>query len=286
MGQKEATEQHQPVPSSSQPLGDTGSVRTHTWQLEHAAALEEQPYGTTASPSGAAQQTPCLAKEKLSVALPPKRACSGTGGPGRLVPRQGVQVRQQQRPAADEVQAGHADHTGRVGPIAWWGTRKQLVVFFAEAGIGTRGGWGAKAVLQACRKVVERPNSGGPIDRVKGKVVTVDEFRTSRVSSAMNSPQPCEEELDRSKPTRPEGWKPQPVIGLNLIVAWSASAMPFTSVSASHRCQWLQWADGSGDDGIELRHTDTARHRWATALVLAFWLIFKRSAEALGMASL
>ncbi|GFH15722.1 hypothetical protein HaLaN_12005, partial [Haematococcus lacustris] len=26
----------------------------------------------------------------------------------------------------------------------------------------------------------------------------------------MNSPQPCEEELDRSKPTRPEGWKPQP----------------------------------------------------------------------------
>ncbi|KAJ9531579.1 hypothetical protein QJQ45_014956, partial [Haematococcus lacustris] len=67
--------------------------------------------------------------------------------------------------------------------------------------IGTRGGWGAKAVLQACRKVVERPNSGKPTDRVPGKVVTVDEFRTSR---------PCEEELDSSKPTRPEGWKPKP----------------------------------------------------------------------------
>ncbi|GFH11224.1 hypothetical protein HaLaN_06692 [Haematococcus lacustris] len=26
----------------------------------------------------------------------------------------------------------------------------------------------------------------------------------------MNSPQPCEEELNRSKPTRPEDWKPQP----------------------------------------------------------------------------
>ncbi|KAJ9523492.1 hypothetical protein QJQ45_007236 [Haematococcus lacustris] len=91
-----------------------------------------------------------------------------------------------------------------------WGTRKQLVVFFGNAGIGTRGGWGAKAVLQACRKVVERPNSGGPTDRVKGKVVTVDEFRTSRVSSILNSPQPCEEELDSSKPTRLEGWKPKP----------------------------------------------------------------------------
>ncbi|KAJ9507303.1 hypothetical protein QJQ45_006231 [Haematococcus lacustris] len=61
---------------------------------------------------------------------------------------------------------------------------------------------------KACRKVVERPNSGRPTDRVKGYVVTVDEFRTSRVSSAMNSPQPREEELDRSKPTRPEDWKP------------------------------------------------------------------------------
>ncbi|KAJ9514207.1 hypothetical protein QJQ45_012170 [Haematococcus lacustris] len=91
-----------------------------------------------------------------------------------------------------------------------WGTRKQLVVFFGNAGIGTRGGWGAKAVLQACRKVVERPNSGKPNDRVPGKVVTVDEFRTSRVSSVMNNPQPCEVELDRSKPTRLEGWKPQP----------------------------------------------------------------------------
>ncbi|MGQ2944432.1 MAG: hypothetical protein ACT6Q2_21355, partial [Blastomonas fulva] len=61
-----------------------------------------------------------------------------------------------------------------------WVTRKQPVVSFGNAGIGTRGGWGAKAVLQACRKVVERPNSGKPTNRVPGKVVTVDEFRTSR----------------------------------------------------------------------------------------------------------
>ncbi|KAJ9514086.1 hypothetical protein QJQ45_002183 [Haematococcus lacustris] len=104
-----------------------------------------------------------------------------------------------------------------------WGTRKQLVVFFGNAGIGTRDGWGAKAVLQACRKVVERANSGKPTDRVPGKVVTVDEFRTSRVSSAMNSPQPCEAELDRSKPTRLEGWKPQPGQVQNRLLrsAWS-----------------------------------------------------------------
>ncbi|GFH30350.1 hypothetical protein HaLaN_29185 [Haematococcus lacustris] len=91
-----------------------------------------------------------------------------------------------------------------------WRTRKQLVLFFGNAGIGTRGGCGPKAVLQACRKVVERANSGKPTDRVPGKVVTVDEFRTSRVSSAMNSPQPCESGLDRSKHTRLEGWKLQP----------------------------------------------------------------------------
>ncbi|KAJ9517231.1 hypothetical protein QJQ45_009157 [Haematococcus lacustris] len=104
-----------------------------------------------------------------------------------------------------------------------WGTRKQLVVFFGNASIGTRGGWGAKAVLQACRKVVDRANSGKPTDRVPGKVVTVDEIRTSRVSSAMNNPQPCEAEVDRSKPTRLEGWKPQPGQVQNRLLqsAWS-----------------------------------------------------------------
>ncbi|GFH22565.1 hypothetical protein HaLaN_20046 [Haematococcus lacustris] len=41
-----------------------------------------------------------------------------------------------------------------------WGARKQLVVFFGNAGIGTRGGWGAKAVLQACRKPTELQQMG------------------------------------------------------------------------------------------------------------------------------
>ncbi|KAJ9511751.1 hypothetical protein QJQ45_022609, partial [Haematococcus lacustris] len=82
---------------------------------------------------------------------------------------------------------------------------KQLVVFFGNVGIGVRGGSRAKAVLWACHKVVERPTSGMLTDRLPGKVVTVNEFCTSRVSSAMSTPQPCEDELDRSEPTRPRG---------------------------------------------------------------------------------
>ncbi|KAJ9510901.1 hypothetical protein QJQ45_027686, partial [Haematococcus lacustris] len=82
---------------------------------------------------------------------------------------------------------------------------KQLVVFFGAATIGTGGGWGADAVLRACCKVVCRPR--GP-DQRRGRVVLVDEHRTSRVSSAVNDKQPCEEELNKLSATRPAGWKP------------------------------------------------------------------------------
>ncbi|KAJ9510377.1 hypothetical protein QJQ45_015835 [Haematococcus lacustris] len=42
----------------------------------------------------------------------------------------------------------------------------------------------------------------------RGRVVLVDEHRTSRVSSAVNGQQPCEEKLDKLSATRPAGWKP------------------------------------------------------------------------------
>ncbi|KAJ9510994.1 hypothetical protein QJQ45_027884 [Haematococcus lacustris] len=114
-----------------------------------------------------------------------------------------------------------------------WGTRKQLVVFFGNAGIGTRGGWGAKAVLQACHKVVERLNSGKPTDRVPGKVVTVGEFRTNR---------PCKEELDSSKPTRPEDWKPKPGQVQHRLL-WSAWSKRFEApVRGLMWCPWLAQA--------------------------------------------
>ncbi|KAJ9518103.1 hypothetical protein QJQ45_010032 [Haematococcus lacustris] len=86
-----------------------------------------------------------------------------------------------------------------------YGQAKQLVVFFGAATIGTGGGWGADAVLRACRKVVCRPRGA---DQDGGRVVLVDEHRTSRISSAVNGKQPCEDELNTLSATRPAGWKP------------------------------------------------------------------------------
>ncbi|KAJ9533483.1 hypothetical protein QJQ45_026525 [Haematococcus lacustris] len=85
------------------------------------------------------------------------------------------------------------------------GRAKQLVVFFGAATIGTRGGWGADAVLRACCKVVCRPRG---TDQRRGRVVLVDEHRTTRVSSAVNGQQPCERQLNKRRATRPAGWKP------------------------------------------------------------------------------
>ncbi|KAJ9516442.1 hypothetical protein QJQ45_011111 [Haematococcus lacustris] len=45
-------------------------------------------------------------------------------------------------------------------------------------------------------------------DQRRGRVVLVDEHRTSRVSSAVNGQQPCERQLNKRRTTRPAGWKP------------------------------------------------------------------------------
>ncbi|KAJ9527081.1 hypothetical protein QJQ45_025217, partial [Haematococcus lacustris] len=96
---------------------------------------------------------------------------------------------------------------------------KQLVVFFGVAGIGIWGGWGAGAVLRACCKVVCAQGQG----QRRGRVVLVDEHRTTRVSSAANGQQPCEEQLDHEQPTRHANWKPSagPVEHRLLRPAWS-----------------------------------------------------------------
>ncbi|KAJ9519221.1 hypothetical protein QJQ45_017874 [Haematococcus lacustris] len=85
------------------------------------------------------------------------------------------------------------------------GCAKQLVVFFCAASIGTRGGWGADAVLWACCKVVCRPR--GTAQR-RDRVVLVVEHRTSRVNSAVIGQQPCESRLRKRRATRPADWKP------------------------------------------------------------------------------
>ncbi|KAJ9508344.1 hypothetical protein QJQ45_011855 [Haematococcus lacustris] len=80
----------------------------------------------------------------------------------------------------------------------------QLVVYFGAATIGTAGGWGVDAVLRACRKVVCRPRG---TDQLRGRVVLVDEHRTSRVSSAVNGQQPSWSQ-ERGQPVRGMMWCP------------------------------------------------------------------------------
>ncbi|KAJ9512228.1 hypothetical protein QJQ45_012783 [Haematococcus lacustris] len=90
-------------------------------------------------------------------------------------------------------------------PMQRHGRAKQLVVFFGAAGIGSKGGWGADAVLRACCTVVCRPRG---TDQRRGRVVLVDEPRTTRVSSAVNGQQPCESQLNKRRATRPADRKP------------------------------------------------------------------------------
>ncbi|KAJ9517014.1 hypothetical protein QJQ45_002527 [Haematococcus lacustris] len=85
------------------------------------------------------------------------------------------------------------------------GRAKQLVVLFCAATIGTRGGWGADVALRACCKVVCRPRG---TDQRRGRVVLVDEHRTSQVSSSVNGQQPCECQSNKRRATRPADWKP------------------------------------------------------------------------------
>ncbi|GFH19026.1 hypothetical protein HaLaN_15913, partial [Haematococcus lacustris] len=53
-----------------------------------------------------------------------------------------------------------------------------------------------------------RHNEPRGTDQRRGRVVLVDEHRTSRVSSAVNGQQPCESRLSKRRATRPADWKP------------------------------------------------------------------------------
>ncbi|KAJ9518335.1 hypothetical protein QJQ45_010194 [Haematococcus lacustris] len=45
----------------------------------------------------------------------------------------------------------------------------------------------------------------------RGRVVLMDEHRTTQVSSAVNGQQPCERQLNKRRATRPADWKPPAV---------------------------------------------------------------------------
>ncbi|KAJ9525091.1 hypothetical protein QJQ45_017350 [Haematococcus lacustris] len=82
-----------------------------------------------------------------------------------------------------------------------------------------------RALEQFIKQVRVGVWEGGPrgSDQLRGRVVLVDEHRTTQVSSAVNGQQPCEEELDHEQPTRRADWKPPPgQVDLRLLrPAWS-----------------------------------------------------------------
>ncbi|KAJ9524600.1 hypothetical protein QJQ45_024187 [Haematococcus lacustris] len=71
----------------------------------------------------------------------------------------------------------------------------------------SQGGWKAGAVRGGVRKVVEQP-SRPSTDPRPDRLVIVDEFRPSRVSSSVHARQPCELHLPPNQP-RPADWVPQ-----------------------------------------------------------------------------
>ncbi|KAJ9509236.1 hypothetical protein QJQ45_001705 [Haematococcus lacustris] len=169
---------------------------------------------------------------------------------------------------------GQPGTVGWIGPVLPQGKalkeRLEKRAKSSRIRIRSRGGWGAEAVLQACRKVVERPNSGKPTDRVPGRVVTADEFRTSRVSSILNSPQLCEEELDSSKPTRPEDWKPKPGQVQNRLLRSAWSQRFEAPVRGLMWCPWLaqatpgdlgKWVDRDCNAALNLQRAGESKWR-------------------------
>ncbi|KAJ9533732.1 hypothetical protein QJQ45_026814 [Haematococcus lacustris] len=80
------------------------------------------------------------------------------------------------------------------------------VAVYLGAGNFSQGGWKAGAVRAGFRKVVEQP-SRPSTDPRPDRLVIVDEFRTSRVSSSVHARQPCELHLPANQP-RPADWVP------------------------------------------------------------------------------
>ncbi|KAJ9509854.1 hypothetical protein QJQ45_011553 [Haematococcus lacustris] len=80
------------------------------------------------------------------------------------------------------------------------------VVVYLGAGNFSQGGWKAGAVREGLRRVVQQPNRPNTDPR-PDRLVIVDEFRTSRVSSSVHARQPCELHLPPDQP-RPADWVP------------------------------------------------------------------------------
>ncbi|GFH12862.1 hypothetical protein HaLaN_08627, partial [Haematococcus lacustris] len=90
------------------------------------------------------------------------------------------------------------------------------------------------------------------------------------VSSILNSPQPCEEELDSSKPTRPEDWKPKPGQVQNRLLRSAWSKRFKAPVRGLMWCPWLaqatpgdlgKWVDRDCNAALNLQRAGESKWR-------------------------
>ncbi|KAJ9508358.1 hypothetical protein QJQ45_011877 [Haematococcus lacustris] len=97
--------------------------------------------------------------------------------------------------------------------------RERGVAVFLGAGCYYQGGWNAGAVREGFR--MEQPSR--PITDVRpDRLVIVDEFRTSRVSSSVHARQPCELHLPRDRPRPADCVPPACQVNQRLVrQAWS-----------------------------------------------------------------
>ncbi|KAJ9509742.1 hypothetical protein QJQ45_011260 [Haematococcus lacustris] len=138
----------------------------------------------------------------------------------------------------DAVWEGYLDPKWAEQRLRLYGAQDRTLEQFFKKVIKVPGG----AVLRGCKKtkrkllahfqlragihsqlrVIARLGTRGT-DQRRGRVVLVDEHRTSRVSSAVNGQQPCERQLNKRRATRPADWKPPAgQVDLSLLhPAWS-----------------------------------------------------------------
>ncbi|KAJ9506670.1 hypothetical protein QJQ45_003308 [Haematococcus lacustris] len=84
--------------------------------------------------------------------------------------------------------------------------RERGAAVLLGAGCFSQGGWKVGAVQDGLRKVVEQTSRPSTFD-MHDRLVIMDEFRTSRVSSSVHAPKPSELHLPRDRP-RPADWEP------------------------------------------------------------------------------
>ncbi|KAJ9517255.1 hypothetical protein QJQ45_009132 [Haematococcus lacustris] len=129
-------------------------------------------------------------KRKRKRPVSPAQSAAGASGSGQQVQGQGQAAKVVIAERRQVIKAG----------------LRGLVEAALGAGNFSQGGWKAGAVREGFRRVVEQPSRPGTDPR-PDRLVIVDEFRTSRVSSSVHARQPCELHLPPNQP-RPADWVP------------------------------------------------------------------------------